>query len=48
MQQINFISSKNNDGEHVMYSKRNHTEIMIYRKVDEVIEKHFESLPKKY
>ena len=45
---INFISSKDNDKEHVMHSKGNNIEIMIIDKTDEVIEKLFDSLIKKY
>ena len=45
---INFMSSKNNNEEHVMHSKSDHIEIMINEKVDEVIEKPFQSLPSRY
>ena len=41
---INFISSKANDEERVMYSKGDNIEIMINDKADEVKEKFFESL----
>ena len=40
---INFISSKDNDEECIMHSKRDNTKIMINHKADEVIEKFFES-----
>ena len=36
---INFISSKDNDKEHVMHSKSNNIEIMTYHKTYEVIKK---------
>ena len=38
---INFISSKDNDGERVMHSKSDNIEIMINDKADEVTEKFF-------
>ena len=38
---INFISSKDNDGECVMHSKNDNIEIMINDKADEVTEKFF-------
>ena len=38
---INFISSKDNDGERVMHSKNDNIEIMINDKADEVTEKFF-------
>ena len=38
---INFIFSKDNDGERVMHSKSDNIEIMINDKADEVIEKFF-------
>ena len=40
---INFISSKDNDEECTMHSKRDNTKIMINHKADEVIENFFES-----
>ena len=45
---IKFISSKDNDDEPVIHSKSDNTEIMIYDKVDEVIEELFESLLYRY
>ena len=39
---INFISSKDNDEEHVMYLKNDNKKIKINDKADEVIEKLFE------
>ena len=41
---INFISSKNNDEEHVIHSKNDNIKIMINDKTYEVIEKLFQSL----
>ena len=41
---INFVSSKDNDKEHVMHWKSDHIEIMINNKSDEIIEKIFQSL----
>ena len=41
---INFISFKDNDEEGVMHSKGDKTELMIYEKADDIIEKIFESL----
>ena len=38
---INFISSKDNDDEHVLHSKSDNTQIMINDKADEVIEELF-------
>ena len=40
---INFISSKENDEEHVMHSKSDNIEIMANNKSDEVIEEHVKS-----
>ena len=45
---INFISSKDNDEERVMHSKRDNIEIMTYDKADEVIEEFLESFLKRY
>ena len=45
---INFVSSKDNDEECVMHSKRNNIEIMISHDVDEVIKKLFDSLKNRY
>ena len=45
---INFISSKDNDDEHVLHSKSDNTPIMINDKVDEVIEELFQSLLPRY
>ena len=45
---INFICSKDNDEKHVMHSKSDNIEIMIYNKTDEDIGKLFESLLNKY
>ena len=44
---INFVSSKNNDEEHVMHSKSDDIEIMINGK-DKVFEKRFKSLLHRY
>ena len=41
---INFISSKDTDCKGVLHSKSDNIEIMVYDKVDKVIEKHFDSL----
>ena len=41
---INFISSKENDEECVMYSKSDNTEFMIYDNADEAIEELTQSL----
>ena len=38
------ISSKNVDEERVMHSKSNNTEFVSYDNVNEVVDKHFESL----
>ena len=38
---MNFISSKDNDEQHVMHSKSDNTEFMISKKEDGVIEKPF-------
>ena len=45
---INFTSSKDNYEECVMHSKSDKIEILINEKVDEVIEKLFESLLNRY
>ena len=41
---INFISSKDNDEERVMYSKNHNIEMMINDRAEEVIEEIFQSL----
>ena len=38
---IHFISSKNTDEEHVMHSKRDNIEIIIYDEADELIQELF-------
>ena len=43
-----FISSEDNDEEHVMHSKNDNVEIMIYGTADNVIEEFFKSLLKRY
>ena len=45
---INFISSEDNDEEHVMHSKNDNTEIMINDRVDEVKEERFKSVQNKH
>ena len=45
---ISFFSSKDTDEEHVMHSKIDNIEIMIYNKSDEVIKELFESLLNRY
>ena len=40
----NLISSNDNDEEYIMHAKTNNIEIMIYDKVDEVVEELFEQL----
>ena len=45
---ICYISSKDNDEEHVMHSKSDNIEIMINDKADEVIGELFKSLLKIY
>ena len=45
---INFISSIDNDEERVMHSKNDDAEIMINDEADELIEKFFQSLKKRY
>ena len=45
---INFISSKDNDEQRVMHSKRDNIEIMDNGKVDQVIDKLFKSLQNRY
>ena len=45
---IIFIYSKGNDEERVIHSKSDNIEIMIKYNANEVIEKHFESLLKRY
>ena len=44
----NFISSIDNDEEHVMHSTSDHNEIMINDKADEVITELFDSLKDRY
>ena len=44
----NFISSRDNDKEHVMHSKSDNIEIMISNEGDEVIEEPFDSLKNRY
>ena len=41
---MNFISSKDNDEEHVIHSKIDNIDIIINDKADEVIEETFKSL----
>lgn len=41
---INFISSKETDGEHVIYSKSDKIEIMINNKADEAMDEFFQLL----
>ena len=48
MTAIKFISSKDNDQEHIMHLKVNNIEIVINVKADEVIEELFKSLEKRY
>ena len=45
---INFLSSKDDDKEHVMHSKGDNIEFMIYDNAGEVLKEHFESLLNKY
>ena len=45
---VNFISFKDIDEEHAMYSKSDNKEIMIYDKAGEVIEELFEPLLDRY
>ena len=45
---VNFISSKDNDEEHVLYSKSDDKKIKINEKVGEAIKKLFKSLLKIY
>ena len=45
---INFMSSKDNDEEHVMHSKSDNIKIMSNDKADEVIEELFQSLLSRY
>ena len=45
---INFVSSKDNEEERVIYSKSDSIEIMINDKADDVIEEHFRPLLSKY
>ena len=45
---INFISSKDHDEEHVMHSKSNNIEFMIYDNADEVTRELFELLLNRY
>ena len=45
---ITFISSKDNDEEHVMHSKIDNIDIMINYRADEVMEELFKSLQNRY
>ena len=45
---ISFISSKDNDEEHVMHSKSDNIEIMINDRADEVIKELSNSLKNRY
>ena len=45
---INFISSKDHEEEHVMHSKSNNIEFMIYDNADEVTRELFELLLNRY
>ena len=45
---INFIFSKDTDEEHVMHSKSDNIEIVIYNKGDKVIQELFESFLFRY
>ena len=45
---ITFISSKDNDEEHIMHSKSGYIEIMIIDKVNEFIQKSFQSPLNRY
>ena len=45
---MNFISSENNDEEHVIHSKSAKIEITINNKADEAIEKLFQTLLSRY
>ena len=44
----NFVSSIDNDEEHVMHSKSDNIEIMMNDEADEIIEELFKSLKNKY
>ena len=44
----NFISSIDNDEEHIIHSKSDRIEIMINDEVDEVVEELFDSLKNRY
>ena len=44
----NFISSKDNDEEHVMHSKSDNIEIMINDEANEFIKELFDSLKSRY
>ena len=44
----NFISSADNDEEHIIHSKRDNIEIMITDEADEVIKELFDSLENRY
>ena len=48
MRTINFMSSKENDEEHTMYSKSDNVEIIGHDRADEAIEELFESLLSRY
>ena len=45
---INFISSKDSDETHIMYSKSDNIEIMIGRETDEIIKEIFETFLQRY
>ena len=45
---IDFISSKDDDEQHVMHSKSDNIEIRISDDADEVIKKRFDSLKNRY
>ena len=45
---MNFISSKDNDKEQTMNSKRDNIEVMIYENLDEIIEELFDLLLSRY
>ena len=48
MRTINFMSSKENDEEHVMHSKSDNVDIIGHDRADEAIEELFESLLSRY
>ena len=45
---FNFLSSKDTNEEHVMHSKSDNIEVMIYDNTNEAIEKNFELLLSRY